>query len=105
MADYRFAAHLSDLPEEGIASSVLDGQEILVCRSGGEVFAVENVCSHAGQPLAGGRVRNGWIMCPFHGARFDLETGQPLGPPAECPIRTYPVRIFGDAVEVDIGPD
>jgi 3-phenylpropionate/trans-cinnamate dioxygenase ferredoxin component len=79
-----------------------DGVEILLCRSGDRIFAIANRCSHAEEPLACGRIRNGWIACPAHGARFDLETGEAINPPAKDPIRTFPVRIMGDLVEIAV---
>jgi 3-phenylpropionate/trans-cinnamate dioxygenase ferredoxin subunit len=65
-------------------------------------FAVRNLCSDAYETLECGRVRAGWISCPVHGARFDLETGAPLNPPATMPIDTYEVRIEGDAIEIAV---
>lgn len=98
------AANVSDVPENGSLRVELPGEDILLCRSGGEVFAIENLCSHTGQPLERGLVREGWIMCPFHGARFALDTGEVLRPPATCPIRTFAVRTVGDAIEVRLDP-
>ena len=78
------------------------GRSILLCNSDDRIFAIENLCSHAGQPLECGRIRNGWIACPTHGARFDLETGEPLNPPATDPIATFPVRMQGETVEIAV---
>lgn len=85
----------------GTAKAVeIGGRSILLCHSAGRIFAIENLCSHAEQPLECGRLKNGWIACPTHGARFDLETGEVLGPPATEPIATFAVRIDGDTIEV-----
>lgn len=78
----------------------VNGRSILVCHSDGRFFAVENLCSHAQEPLACGRLKRGWLSCPAHGARFDLETGEPLNPPATEPIATFAVRLIGDVIEV-----
>jgi 3-phenylpropionate/trans-cinnamate dioxygenase ferredoxin component len=78
------------------------GRSILICNSGGLFFAVENKCSHADEPLACGRIRNGWIACPSHGARFDLETGKAMNPPAKDPIITFPLRVVDDMIEVAV---
>jgi 3-phenylpropionate/trans-cinnamate dioxygenase ferredoxin subunit len=86
---------------EGKALSFrLGDRPILICRSKGAFFAVENKCSHADEPLECGRIRNGWISCPAHGARFDLETGEALNPPAKDPIVTFALRIVDDFIEV-----
>lgn len=65
---------------------------ILVCRTGGKFYAVENRCSHLDQALAGGAIRKCFIFCPVHGARFDLRDGSPSGTLTKKPIRTFPVR-------------
>jgi 3-phenylpropionate/trans-cinnamate dioxygenase ferredoxin component len=70
----------------------LDGESILLCNSGGSHFAIRNQCTHQNSPLAGGRVRNGFISCPLHGVRFDLRTGEPRGALTRVPVQTYSVR-------------
>jgi 3-phenylpropionate/trans-cinnamate dioxygenase ferredoxin subunit len=47
-------------------------------------------------------MKYGWISCPVHGARFDLDTGEPLNPPATQPIQTFEVRIIGETIEVAV---
>ncbi len=99
---YVFAAKLSELPEESATLVAISGRPILVCKSEGEVFAVENQCSHQSEPLDRGHVRKCTIVCPWHGARFSLKTGAPMGGPAMTSVRTYSTRIIGDNVEVKI---
>ena len=77
-------------------------KSVLLCRSAKGIHAIEPWCSHAWQELEGGIVRDGWIACPAHGARFDLATGEVLGPPATDPIATYPVRLRDGMIEVGI---
>ena len=98
--DYIPAAALADLPSGTKKVVSLSGVEILLCNSNDTIFAVSNNCSHADAPLDCGRMRAGWIACPIHGARFDLETGEAMNPPATLPIKTYPVRITGNTIEV-----
>ena len=69
------------------------GEEILLCRSQGQVFALSNVCTHLGQPLAAGRLMSGQIHCPYHGACFDIRTGTALSGPAVAPLRYFPVEL------------
>ena len=78
------------------------GRSILICNSNGTFFAVENKCSHADELLECGRIRNGWIACPAHGARFDLATGEAMNPPAKDPIATFPLRVVGDMIEIAV---
>jgi 3-phenylpropionate/trans-cinnamate dioxygenase ferredoxin subunit len=86
--------------EEGAVAVKIGGRSLLICRSEGGLFAIENKCSHADSPLECGRIRRGWIACPAHGARFDLETGAALGSPAIVPIRTFALRVVDGWVEV-----
>lgn len=95
-------ANTGDIPPDSVKLVEVGGRSILLVHNEGRIFAVENLCSHAQEPLACGRVKRGWIACPAHGARFDLETGEVLGPPATEPIATFVVRIMGDVVEVAV---
>jgi 3-phenylpropionate/trans-cinnamate dioxygenase ferredoxin subunit len=76
--------------------------EIVLCNTLDRIFAVRNLCSHAYEKIDCGRMKNGWISCPVHGARFDLETGQPINPPAVMPIEIYEVRVEGDEIAVAV---
>jgi 3-phenylpropionate/trans-cinnamate dioxygenase ferredoxin subunit len=96
------ACSLSDLPAEGALHVDIDGTPVCVARSGGRLYAVYDVCSHAEVPLSEGDVEDGTVECWLHGSRFDLATGQPTGLPATRPIPTYPVSTEGDDVLVDI---
>lgn len=84
---------LADIPEGGSAVFDVEGISVLVCRTAGAVFAVENCCSHNGSPLAGGRVRGYTLSCPVHGAKFDLRDGSTAGALTKSPIRTFPVGV------------
>ena len=96
------AAALSDIPEEGAIRVVLDGTPICLARSEGEVFAVNDVCSHADVSLSEGDVEDGTVECWLHGSRFDLRTGKPTSLPAVKPVATYPVVIEGDDVHIKL---
>lgn len=72
-----------------------DGTVVLVCRTEEGVFALENVCSHSEFPLSGGPVIGIRIVCPVHGAAFDLRTGEPLTNPRLDRVKSYPVTIEG----------
>jgi 3-phenylpropionate/trans-cinnamate dioxygenase ferredoxin subunit len=93
----------ADIPAEKSRIFEQDGKKFLVCHSAGQFFVIENRCSHAEEPLDCGRVRNGWVACPVHGARFDLATGAAINPPAKDPIATFPARVVDGWVEADLG--
>lgn len=78
-------------PDAPLTTEV-DGYDIVIARCGGQLFAVENRCTHDGETLSGGEIENCEIICPRHFARFDLRTGDALTPPAYEPIRTFNVR-------------
>lgn len=94
-------AGAADLPLGGTRCLDLGGRAVLVARGqDGQYRAVAAQCSHAAMSLDGGRVRGSSIVCPHHGARFDLASGRVLGPPAYAPIAAFPTRVTGDRVQV-----
>jgi 3-phenylpropionate/trans-cinnamate dioxygenase ferredoxin subunit len=96
------ACSLSELPDEGALAVEIDGTPVAVVRTGDEVFALRDVCSHAEVALSEGEVYNHTIECWLHGSCFDLRTGKPTNPPATQPVPTYPVKIEGDDVYVSL---
>jgi 3-phenylpropionate/trans-cinnamate dioxygenase ferredoxin subunit len=102
MAEWVRAAVLVDCPaEEGGLRGIKVGDEaIVLIRWEGELFALEDRCSHQDFPLSEGEVENGRIECVFHGARFDVRTGKAVQLPAVRPVRSFPVEIRGDEVFV-----
>ena len=66
---------------------------IVVCRVNGELFALEDNCSHADTPLSEGRLRGHQITCPLHGTSFDVRTGAHSGPPAYEGVHCYKVLL------------
>lgn len=64
---------------------------VVVCRVRGELFALDDNCSHRDARLSDGRLRNYLLTCPIHGAQFDIRTGEHSGPPATCAVRCWPV--------------
>lgn len=100
MDNWHALARETDLAEGQAVAFNISTHSLLLIRSGGGLFAIQDRCSHADQELACGIIRNGWIACPAHGARFDLASGEPLNPPASQAVATYPVRIHEGSVEV-----
>jgi 3-phenylpropionate/trans-cinnamate dioxygenase ferredoxin subunit len=90
--------------DAGPADELGDGQTrsipvgrrmIALARSGGEVFAIEDLCTHDGAELTGGAIEGTEIICPRHGARFCLRTGEALTPPAYEPVRVFETKTEG----------
>jgi 3-phenylpropionate/trans-cinnamate dioxygenase ferredoxin subunit len=79
---------------EGQAKSIDGGRRMIaVARSGDGYFAIEDICTHDGAPLTGGEIEGTQIICPRHGARFCLRTGEALTPPAYEPVRVFATKI------------
>ncbi|MFV8816121.1 Rieske (2Fe-2S) protein [Haliea sp. E17] len=94
-------------PAEELASNKniavdVNGVSVLVCNAGGEFYAVKNLCTHQASPLEGGRIRNCYISCPLHGARFNLKDGSTVGQLTQTPLTTYPVRVVDGHLEVAV---
>ena len=90
------------LGENETTSVVVNERRIVLVRSNGEYFALEDRCSHQDTPLSGGRVRRGYIACPLHGVMFDLKTGAPNGTLTKKCVQTYPVEIIDKTVHVGV---
>jgi 3-phenylpropionate/trans-cinnamate dioxygenase ferredoxin subunit len=92
---------LADVPEdEGLAVTV-GPLDVVVARAGDEVYALQDLCSHASVALSEGEVADCQIECWLHGSRFDLRTGKPTGLPATEPVATFPVDVRDGDVYVD----
>ena len=97
---FQRACALADVPEEGALGVDVAGVPVAVVRTGGEVFALHDVCSHEEVPLSEGEIYDHTVECWLHGSCFDLRTGDPTGPPATAPVPVYPVKVEGDNVYV-----
>ena len=103
---FQTAAALADVPVGGVLAVEVDGTEIALVRDADGVYALRDECSHAAVPLSEGdvSVSDGGceIECWLHGSLFDARTGKPLNLPATEPVPTYPTRVEGDTVLVDV---
>ncbi len=96
------ACTLSALADESALQVELAGEPVCIARSNGEVFAIDDVCSHADVALSEGDVEDGTVECWLHGSRFDLRTGEATSLPAAQPVPVFPVKVEGDEVLVDV---
>lgn len=94
-------ALVSDIPAAGKKTVSVAGQELLLVNFKGTIYAIENECPHQGAPMAAAIVKDGYVSCPRHGYRFQLSDGACRDFP-EYRLKTWPVRIEGDQVIVDI---
>jgi nitrite reductase/ring-hydroxylating ferredoxin subunit len=91
---------ISDLPP-GSAIRVEADVPIAVFNADGDLYAVDDTCTHQDASLADGWLERCLVECPLHASCFDLRTGKPTGPPAKRAIRTYPVRVADGMIQVD----
>ncbi|MEO1203975.1 MAG: non-heme iron oxygenase ferredoxin subunit [Pseudomonadota bacterium] len=98
-------AAVEEVPDKGFIVRQAGDTGIVLCRVQGELYAVENRCSHAFQRFDEGRLRGTRLMCPLHGACFDVRDGRPLRPPARLPIRSFPVTVADGRVLVTVSGD
>ena len=91
-----------DIEEKSFSTFEVNGTDIVICRLRDEYFAIENRCSHAQSAFNAGRVRGYQIICPLHGATFDIRDGSATSLPAKQPIRSFPLRIVDGMIEVKL---
>ena len=102
MGDIIVAAKIDEI-EPGQARLVeVEGREIALFNCDGQYFAVDNECTHVGGPLCEGEVEGSTVICPWHGAEFDLKTGNALTPPAEESVNIYKVIIEDDVIKLEV---
>lgn len=90
------------IPEHGMIGRIVEGRAIGIYNVAGRIYAVEDTCPHARVLLSNGRFDGKVIECPIHAARFSVTSGRRLSGPVCRDLRSYPVRIVGGAVLVDI---
>ena len=100
MSDWVDVVRIEDLPPGSRRVVDVDGAQVAVFNLDGRFYAIEDVCTHDGGDLAGGELDGEAIVCPRHGARFSVKTGEVLAPPAYGPVATFPVRLEDGRVQV-----
>jgi 3-phenylpropionate/trans-cinnamate dioxygenase ferredoxin subunit len=95
---------LNELPVGGLQAVTAGEEDVILCRiADQEVYALENCCSHDDAPLEAAELDGREIVCPRHGARFDVTSGAALKMPAPTGIQAFPVRLTADGwIEVDV---
>lgn len=102
MSDFIKVATVDEIPVG--ESKIVEVEEVSIAlfNLDGEIYAIEDVCTHDGGPLGEGTIVNGCeVICPRHGARFDIRTGKALSFPAFEPTNSYAVRVEGNNVFIE----
>ena len=102
MGQYLKAAAAADVkPGQGKLVE-LQGKTIALFNVDGTYFAIDDTCTHRGGPLSEGDLEGTEVTCPLHGAVFDVRTGDVHGGPAPAQVASYPVRVAGADVEIEL---
>ncbi len=102
MPEFIKVAKITDIAEgKGLCVDV-NGKKIGLFNLAGEVFAIDDICTHAHAALSEGDVSGDEIACPLHFATFNIRSGECTGPPADEDLATYPVQVVGEDIEVEI---
>lgn len=80
----------------------VDGEPIAIWHVDGTFYATTDICSHEEASLSEGELEGEVVECPLHGARFNVRTGRVLSLPAVVGVKTYPVRVNGDVIEIEL---
>jgi len=103
MADgWHKVAQRSKLAEGDIVGASIGDKQVAVYLIGGEIYATDNICTHAYACLSDGYLEGDIIECPLHAGRFEVKTGKALGAPVTQDIAVYPVKLEGDDVMVKL---
>ncbi|MBV9232904.1 MAG: non-heme iron oxygenase ferredoxin subunit [Candidatus Eremiobacteraeota bacterium] len=94
-------AKVSDIAPGTTHQVVADSVRMLLCNVEGKIYAIEDVCTHDGGPLEQGTLEGECIVCPRHGATFDVKTGDALTLPAVVPLMTFDVTVERDEIYVE----
>ena len=96
---------VEEVPDGTMKMAWVDGtDQVLVVNTNGRLDAMQGICSHEYFELDKGFLTAGTLTCALHLSRFDLETGEPLDPPAELPLAIYPVVVEDGRILIEV-PD
>jgi 3-phenylpropionate/trans-cinnamate dioxygenase ferredoxin subunit len=100
--DQRIDIPLTDLAEGTMTVRNIGDREIVICRTKSGLHALDNICTHAYARLNEGRLRGTRLICPLHGASFDVRDGRALGAPATRPLAIHTIQVVGDHAQITL---
>jgi len=102
-SEFVTAIKTSEIPAGGITAIDVRGIRVAVANVGGTYYAFDDACTHEQCSLAEeGELEGTTVTCTCHGSEFDVRTGKVLAPPATLPVKMYPVRVAGDALQIEV---
>ncbi|MBI5302915.1 MAG: non-heme iron oxygenase ferredoxin subunit [Chloroflexi bacterium] len=103
MPTFITVAKLGEVPPGKMKTFVVNSKRVLIANVQGNFFATQDLCTHDNGPLGDGELFGEEVECPRHGARFNVQTGKATQMPAIMPIKTFPVQVNGDDIQVAFG--
>ncbi len=101
---WHHVADTTDLEAREVVGRECTGRRIAIYRIDGVYYATSDVCTHSNATLSEGEVVEGYIECPLHFGLFEIATGKAAGAPVTVDLRTYPVRVEGTRIEIEVDP-
>ena len=102
--DFVRVAETKDIQTSQMKEVQIDGQDVCIANVDGKYYAIGNVCTHEGGPLADGVLEGYEVECPWHQSKFDVRTGEVRGPPASESEPTYEIKVDGNSILVKKRP-
>jgi nitrite reductase/ring-hydroxylating ferredoxin subunit len=96
MEDFVKVAETKEIQDSHMKAIEVNGEKVCVASVEGKYYAIGNVCTHMGGPLAQGKLEDYVVQCPWHGSRFDIRNGKVVRPPGMRPEPTYEVKVEED---------
>jgi len=105
MSDFLKIANLDEVKEGSLLSREIDGELICLAKIEGCIYAFTDNCTHISGPLNEGELEGYTLTCPWHGAQFDVRTGQVLRGPARQNVLTYPIKTENETILISLPPE
>ena len=102
MTEFVRVCALDEIAEQGTFGVEINGTPMVIVKSDGEVYALDEFCTHEEVSLVDGEIYDHTVECWLHGSCFDLRSGKPTGPPATKPLATYQIRVEDGDVYVAV---
>jgi nitrite reductase/ring-hydroxylating ferredoxin subunit len=102
MPESHLVAKKSEIQEDEAKRVIIGEHQIALFNLDGEIYATDDICTHAYASLSEGYIEDGCVECPLHAGLFDIKTGKAQGVPVTEDIKTFPVRVEGDDVYIEI---
>ena len=102
MGEFVKVAKISDIPAGTVRSFIVENEIVAIFNLNNNYYALKDQCSHMDLPLSDGLLEDGVVVCAYHGAEFDIKTGEALCLPAVEPVEAFEVRIEDEQIYVSI---